>query len=60
MRNLLSSKNTWWQDCPPATNFMLKIFKSLKQALIKKMGMIANTVHNSMTLHAGIFHLVKK
>ena len=27
---------TWWQDCPPATNFIAKIFNSLKLALIQK------------------------
>ena len=27
---------TWLQDCPPATNFIVKIFNSLKLALIQK------------------------
>ena len=31
-----AKKITWWQDCPPATNFIAKIFNSLELALIQK------------------------
>ena len=37
-----------------------KIQKSLKQALINKLGMISKTVHDSKTLYEGTFILVKK
>ena len=48
-------KITWWQDCPPATNFIAKIFNSLNLALIQKRKTLGRRESNFKALHAGNF-----
>jgi len=48
-------KITWWQDYPPATNFIVKIFNSLKLTLILKRKTPGRRKSNFKTLHAGNF-----
>ena len=50
-RNLLMF--TWWQDCPPATNFIAKKINSPFLARNEKIQTMGRRIHNSKTLHAG-------
>ena len=53
LKSMKVKKITWWQDCPPATNFIAKIFNSLKLALIQKRKTSGRRESNIKTLHAG-------
>ena len=51
----VKKKITWWQDCPPATNYIAKILNSLNLAPIQKRKMSGRRESNFKDLHGGNF-----